>query len=284
MKRARGLITLLAVLWPAAAMAQAPALVQQANATLDNIFQSIGKILTPERMKELVAEGSAKLPPEVQDQINRIEPEVVAPLVNAGLSCSDLPSAQLVILRVAAQYERTGPGSPPSIERAATQLDPMSKRCEEEAKAKCKAAQEPEILVKFWQQGTSWEARNSPATLRKRAKRICTPKSYAISGNAGPMKVSGTACSLEEPFTVSGGGGGMNVQFKYAPSGEAGGQVSYTGGGSGVTMAGAGSYTVTLTDKGGTLKQTHTGKVLITGGGSATHTDTLTLTKMEPPC
>jgi Curli production assembly/transport component CsgG len=112
---------------------------------------------------------------------------------------------------------------------------------------------------------------------------ICN-KSYKISGNAGPMKVSGTACNLTLPFTVSGGGGGMTVTFSYAPSNESGGKVSYTGGGSGVTMAGSGTYTVTLKDNGGTIKQTHSGKVLMPGGGSATHTDTLTLTKLDKGC
>ena len=111
---------------------------------------------------------------------------------------------------------------------------------------------------------------------------IC--RSYAISGNAGPMKVSGTACSLMKPFTVKGGGGGMTIEFSYTPASQSGGKVAYTGGGSGVKMAGAGSYTVTLDEKGGTLRQTHTGKVLIVGGGSATHTDTLKLTPMKGPC
>ena len=83
---------------------------------------------------------------------------------------------------------------------------------------------------------------------------------------------------------MSGGGSGMTVTFPYAPSNESGGKVSYTGGGSGVTMSGAGSYTVTFNDKGGTIKQTHSGKVNIPMGGSATHTDTLTLTRMDKPC
>ncbi len=35
------------------------------------------------------------------------------------------------------------------------------------------------------------------------------------------MKVSGTACNLAKPFTVS-GGGGMTVTFSYAPASESG--------------------------------------------------------------
>lgn len=158
---------------------------------------------------------------------------------------------------------------------------------EEAAKAACKAKSDSSILINYWK---SVGATGSATELESRAKVICVKRgggnghSYAISGNAGPMKVSGTACSLMTPFTVKGGGGGMTIEFSYTPASESGGKVAYTGGGSGVRMAGAGSYTVTLTDKGGTLKQTHTGKVLIVGGGSATHTDTLTLTRLDNPC
>jgi hypothetical protein len=157
---------------------------------------------------------------------------------------------------------------------------------EEAAKAACKAKSDPSILVNYWKTAGATAAL---AELESRAKPICVTQgggnshSYAISGNAGPMKVSGTACDLAKPFTVSGGGGGMTVKFSYAPAGATGGKVGYTGGGPGAPMAGAGTYTVTLNGTGGTLKQTHTGKVQIPMGGSATHTDVLKLTPI-PPC
>jgi hypothetical protein len=157
---------------------------------------------------------------------------------------------------------------------------------EEAAKAACKAKSDPSILINYWK---SAGATGSATELENRAKVICVTRgggsshSYAIAGNAGPMKVSGTACSLMKPFTVKGGGGGMTVKFSYAPAGETGGKVSYTGGGPGAPMAGAGTYTVTLDGAGGTIKQTHTGKVTIPFGGSATHTDILKLTPI-PKC
>ena len=157
---------------------------------------------------------------------------------------------------------------------------------EEAAKAACKAKSDPSILLNYWKTA---RVAGTAAELENRAKAICvtvgggSSHSYQISGNAGPMKVSGTACSLMKPFTVKGGGGGMTIEFSYTPAGAGGGKVAYTGGGSGVRMAGAGSYTVTLDAKGGTLRQTHTGKVLIVGGGTATHTDILKLTPI-PPC
>jgi len=159
---------------------------------------------------------------------------------------------------------------------------------EEAAKAECKAKSDPSILVNYWKMA----APAALAELEDRAKRICVTqgggnsRSYTITGNAGPMNVTGTACSLAKPFTVKGSGGSMWIEFSYSPSGEAGGSVSYTGGGTGslamVHMAGKGTYTVKLDDKGGTLTQTHTGAVTNPGGGSATHTDNLKLTPMGP--
>jgi hypothetical protein len=159
------------------------------------------------------------------------------------------------------------------------------------AVAECKAKSDPSILVNYWKTA----AAHSPAELAElenRAKRICVAQgggnshSYTIAGNAGPMKVTGTACSLTKPFTVKGGGGGMVITFSYAPIDETHGAVSYTGGGTGslamVRMAGKGTYNVKLNDKGGTLTQTHTGAVTNPGGGSATHTDTLKLTPTGP--
>ena len=159
---------------------------------------------------------------------------------------------------------------------------------EEAAKAECKAKSDPSILVNYWK-----VAAPAPlAELENRAKPICVTqgggnsRSYTITGNAGPMNVTGTACSLAKPFTVKGSGGSMWIEFSYSPGGGASGSVSYTGGGTGslamVHMAGKGTYTVKLDDKGGTLTQTHTGAVTNPGGGSATHTDNLKLTPTGP--
>lgn len=167
--------------------------------------------------------------------------------------------------------------SPPAGEAAAT--------------AECKAKADPSILLNYWK--TAGTHRSTPSSeLENLAKRVCALQgggnshSYTIAGNAGPMAVTGTACSLAKPFTVKGSGGGMYITFSYAPASEAGGNVSYTGGGTGslamVRMAGKGTYTVKLDDKGGTLTQTHTGAVTNPGGGGATHTDTLKLTPTGP--
>ena len=161
---------------------------------------------------------------------------------------------------------------------------------EDAATAECKAKSDPSILVNYWR--TSAAAPATPAAvadMESRARAICIARggggshSYRIAGNAGPMKVSGTACDLAKPFTVSGSGGGMTVTFSYAPGSATAGKVSYTGGGPRAPMSGAGTYSVTLDAKRGTIRQTHTGKVNIPFGGSATNTDVLKLTPI-PPC
>ena len=162
-------------------------------------------------------------------------------------------------------------------------------KAEDAAIAECKAKSDPSILVTYWKTAAAPANQAAVAELENKAKTICLARggggshSYRIAGNAGPMKVSGTACDLAKPFTVSGSGGGMKVTFSYAPAGATGGKVSYTGGGPGAPMAGAGTYAVTLDGQGGTIKQTHTGKVTIPFGGSATNTDILKLTPI-PPC
>ncbi|HXD45392.1 MAG TPA: hypothetical protein VN655_09695 [Pseudolabrys sp.] len=162
-------------------------------------------------------------------------------------------------------------------------------KAEDAATAECKAKSDPSILVNYWKTIAAPASPAALADLESRARTICVARggggsrSFRIAGNAGPMKVSGTACDLAKPFTVSGSGGGMKVTFSYAPASGTAGKVSYTGGGPGAPMAGAGTYAVTLDDKGGTIKQTHTGKVTIPFGGSATNTDILKLTPI-PPC
>ncbi|HEY6023844.1 MAG TPA: hypothetical protein VIV34_06660, partial [Pseudolabrys sp.] len=125
----------------------------------------------------------------------------------------------------------------PAIAQQASAAD----KGEELAKAECKAKADPSILVNYWT--TAGAAKGNPAVvaeLENRAKQICVTQgggnshSYALSGNAGPMKVSGTACSLTKAFTVKGSGGGMWIEFSYSPGDQSGGgSVSYTGGGTG---------------------------------------------------
>jgi hypothetical protein len=177
------------------------------------------------------------------------------------------------------------------LSQAASMAQPAADKGEQAATAECKAKSDPSILVNYWKTAGRADA-GALAELENRAKRICVTQgggnshSYKITGNAGPMQVSGTACNLAKPFTVKGSGGGMWITFSYSPGSEAGGSVSYTGGGTGnlamVHMAGKGTYSIKVDDKGGSLTQTHSGAVTNPGGGSATHTDHLKLTPANP--
>jgi len=109
----------------------------------------------------------------------------------------------------------------------AQQAGAAADKGEEAAKAECKAKSDPSILVNYWKtaavvRSPAGAAPADPAALAElenRAKRICVTqgggnsRSYTITGNAGPMKVTGTACSLAKPFTVKAGESG---EFNHA--------------------------------------------------------------------
>src|SRR5579885_1543481 len=95
-------------------------------------------------------------------------------------------------------------------------------KAEDAATAECKAKSDPSILLRYWKSVAAAPATPSAQTeMETRARTICVARgggasrSYRIAGNAGPMAVSGTACDLAKPFTVSGSGGGMKVTFSY---------------------------------------------------------------------
>lgn len=267
--------------------AQAAALVQQASTAATAIFTDIGTRMTGTRQSELLGTDSAVMP-TLPSIWSRVEGEVMAPLLQAAaMSCAAVEPAQAVAVGVAAKYVHMGVEPPETLDRVMANLNPAGGKCEEDAKAACKAKADPAILVKFWNNParsavlTGTMRADDPVyqqVLEKRARHICTPKSYKITGNAGPMTVTGTACNVEEPFFTKGVGGGMVVEFIYNPGDdEARGTMSYTGG---VRMAGKGTYTLTLTDQGGTLVHISTGQVA--RGGAATNTPILTLTRMDP--
>jgi hypothetical protein len=72
--------------------------------------------------------------------------------------------------------------------------------------------------------------------------------------------VSGTVASVTAPFRLAGAFPGGTADFVYTPASEAGGTVTYSLAGGGVTGAGTGSYTISALGD-GTLRldQTTTG-------------------------
>lgn len=99
----------------------------------------------------------------------------------------------------------------------------------------------------------------------------------AVGGSAnGQLRGSGNICSFSAPFVLTGSG----VTQNFTPSGETGGNYSYTGAIAGVKVYGKGTYTVKADENGGTLTATGPGSV-VTPMGVFTASDTETY-KLTP--
>lgn len=74
-------------------------------------------------------------------------------------------------------------------------------------------------------------------------------KAFSFTGGGGDLRFSGQACDISKPFTLTGTG----LTLAFTPTGLTAG--SYTiSGFAGAKWSGGGSYDITLTDKGGSMK------------------------------
>ena len=71
-----------------------------------------------------------------------------------------------------------------------------------------------------------------------------TTPGYSASGQDGPVVYSGTICSLEKPFTVTGTHPLLQYPLKFVPSSATTGTFSYSVNQGMMSMAGSGTYTV----------------------------------------
>ena len=71
-----------------------------------------------------------------------------------------------------------------------------------------------------------------------------TTPGYSASGQDGPVVYSGTICSLEKPFTVTGTHPLLQYPLKFVPSSATTGTFSYSVNRGMMSMAGSGTYTV----------------------------------------
>lgn len=102
-------------------------------------------------------------------------------------------------------------------------------------------------------------------------------RAYLVNGGSPPMVVSGKACNLAEPFTLTNSTFKMNL----TPSSERGGSYTWTGSYMGFGARGNGSYTVDLTDQGGSISVNGRGFAGNRSGSAVGRTFTLTPTD---PC
>lgn len=105
-------------------------------------------------------------------------------------------------------------------------------------------------------------------------------QSYRVSGASNGVNFSGEICSLAKPFSIDAtfpGGGAAKTTFN--PSSDTAGATTVSGGGSGCTQSGGGSYSVTLKPDGsGTITWTTTDQLACPGfNNSRTVTFTLPL-------
>lgn len=103
---------------------------------------------------------------------------------------------------------------------------------------------------------------------------------YRASGGGNGLTVSGEVADLAEPFALQGTIIGGSLTLSYTPTSETGGSYSYEGGGSGVTVNGSGTYTITG-EEGGPLTLSQTGSGCVSVGTCATGTETITLTPID---
>ena len=113
------------------------------------------------------------------------------------------------------------------------------------------------------------------------ARTVAPAKVCQASGGQN-IAISGTICgALSDPFALNGlVPDGKKITFSYSPAGETGGTYTYSGGASGITVSGTGTYTIRA-GSGDTLilKQSDNGCVTnIPGGTCAAHTNEVTLT------
>jgi hypothetical protein len=109
-------------------------------------------------------------------------------------------------------------------------------------------------------------------------------RAYDVSGGLGGVQIKDRVCNIYESYTLT-SRGQSKVLFQMAPTNNANGQYVYSGTGGGATFAGEGSFSVALSDKGGTLTMNSDGIATVNGqevkdGGSVD----LKMTPLEKPC
>ncbi len=67
---------------------------------------------------------------------------------------------------------------------------------------------------------------------------------WEASSEGGRISITGTVSDITEPFTLEGVFEGGEASLTFVPTDEHGGSYTYTGGGSGVTVSGGGTYTL----------------------------------------
>ena len=91
-------------------------------------------------------------------------------------------------------------------------------------------------------------------------------QAYRVLGESNQVSFSGEICSLEKPFVIDGVFPGGTASTTFTPDNAAGGVTAMSGGGSGCTQSGEGTYTiVSNSDNSLTLQWTDTATLICPG-------------------
>jgi hypothetical protein len=261
-----------------------------AEAKLDSY---INQILQQERERQLAGDLSESDTADVAitKAVDAYEKDVFETQVaKAGNSCAAAREAIATVMGFERKRALLGMQSRTSHTAGAPDtLGPLLalqwKPCEREAIEQCKKARDSSILVNFWV-GANQEAQSfsvakpfSTDNMTKRSQDICDPRSYEASGGLDEYHGTGTICSLDQPFTITGSG----VTHTFTPTSDEGGTYRYTGSMSGFDVKGSGTYVVKLDGDGGSIAATSRGSVKTPlGWKSAGGTEEYTLTRIDP--
>jgi hypothetical protein len=213
------------------------------------VWQKLGEVMQPERVKMLVGgDGSvAAADPEekVKSILDQFEDQVVLKEIAAAeQDCKEALKALQDLMFLARLRQLVGLPLPSGFSEKVKKL--------EEILAKCRVSGQ-----------------------RKSA--------YRVSGQSNNVSFSGEICSLNTPFVIDATFPGGTAKTTFTPSGEAGGTTSVSGGGGGCVHSGGGSYSVTVNqDNSASLTWTTTDK-LACPGFSNSRTATFTLPLQPAP-
>ncbi|MBK8422080.1 hypothetical protein [Candidatus Villigracilis saccharophilus] len=217
------------------------------------IQQQVADLLTREREAQLQGQESSVDLSALTEYFKSYYGLVVRPrMLAAGSSCANGKLAIQTLLGYERQKQLLGmdDGNNNSMQDLIALMDTVYAKCREEAVKECQAKVDPKILIQF---ELGYERQKqllglgggnpSVANILEEAVRICG-QSYSISGGADEFFGTGTICSIEQPWTISGSG----VTVTFTPSSANGGSYSYSGSMSGIDVSGSGSYTVIYSD------------------------------------
>jgi hypothetical protein len=261
----------------------------RADNALERLEERMQDALAVERQRELLGDdsGSAAVNKLIDQSTREYERDVVAPLIEGmARSCATAKRA-IASLTYANRLRQLR-----TLNRIQTDVDLPGfwqawrsgvDVCEKEAKARCRDAHDPKILIQFWTNANRDMQLNDSqgvelyplAGMQARAEASCDPQAYQIVGGLEDWHVDVKVCDITKPFVLHGSIGTMTLSGGLTGTYEMTGDFSakYTG-----------TYVITFPDgprRPGTMEGEGSGSI---GGQAGSGKETYTLTPLGPAC